>query len=55
MERSAHAACCLGYGGDHIHLLITGGLGRDNKALNDVWLFSLSLKKWREVRFDLIC
>ena len=46
--RSAHAACCLG---DHIHLLVTGGLGRNGKVLKDVWLFNLSLKKWKEVRF----
>ena len=48
--RSGHAACCLGYGGDHIHLLVTGGIGRDNKLLNDIWLFNPSLKKSKEVR-----
>ena len=50
VERSIHAACCLGYAGDHIHLLVTGGRGRDDKALRDIWLFDLSLKKWKEVR-----
>ena len=49
-ERSHHAACCIGYAGDHIHLLVSSGVGRDGKTLNDVWLFDLSLKKWREVR-----
>ena len=48
--RSSHAACCLGYTGDHIHLLVTGGIGRGNKLLNDNWLFNLSLRKWKEVR-----
>ena len=50
MERCYHAACCIGYNGDHIHLLVSGGIGGDYKPLNDVWLFELSLKKWREVR-----
>ena len=49
--RSAHAACCLGYAGDHIHLLVTGGVGRNGKLIKDIWLFNLSLKKWKEVRF----
>ena len=48
--RDGHTACCLGYAGDHIHLLVTGGRGRDDKALRDIWLFDLSLKKWKEVR-----
>ena len=50
VERWSHAACCLGYAGDHIHLLVTGGLGSDDKPLKDVWLFDVSLKKWKEVR-----
>ena len=54
VERDAHAACCLGYAGDHIHLLVTGGLGKDNKTLRDIWLFNLSLKKWKEVRHIIV-
>ena len=50
--RCNHAACCLGYAGDHIHLLVTGGVDRDNKLLNDTWLFNMSSKKWREVRHN---
>ena len=50
--RNAHAACCIGYAGDHIHLLVSGGRDRNGKPLNDVWLFDLSLKKWREVRLS---
>ena len=49
MERSAHKAYRLGYAGNHIHLLVTAGRGRDDKALRDIWLFNLSLKKWKEV------
>ena len=53
--RSVHAACCLGYAGDHIHLLVTGGRDRNEKVLNDVWLFNLSLKKWKEVSILMYC
>ena len=52
--RNDHATCCLGYAGDHIHLLVTGGLGKDNKALRDIWLFNLSLKNWKEVRHIIV-
>ena len=48
--RDNHAACCLGYAGDHIHLLVTGGRGGGGKTPRDIWLFDLSLKKWKEVR-----
>ena len=38
-ERSFHAACCLGYDGDHPHLLIHGGKGNDGEALNDIYTY----------------
>ena len=47
-ERSAHAACRVGHAG-HTYLLITGGRDRNDKALKDMWLFNLLLKKWSEV------
>ena len=50
VERLGHAACCLGYAGDHIHLLITGGMDRDGKPQKDIWLFDLLFNKWKEVR-----
>ena len=50
VARLHHVACCIGNAGDHIHLVVSGGRGRENKPLNDVWLFDLSLKKWKEVR-----
>ena len=50
MERSGHAACCIGCSGDHVHLLISGGLGSDDKALKDMWLFDVTSNKWKEVR-----
>ena len=53
-ERDVHAACCLGYDGDHPHLLIHGGSGKDNKALNDMWLFNLSSRKWQEVTIQVV-
>ena len=49
VERSEHAACCLGYAGNYAHILITGGMSKDGKPLKDIWLFDLSCKKWREV------
>ena len=52
--RASHAACCLGYAGSHIHLLVNGGIDRNRKVLKDVWLFDLSLKKWKEVRLIII-
>ena len=50
VARTDHAACCIGYAGDHIHLLVSGGTDRDDKPLNDVWMFDLSWMKWKEVR-----
>ena len=47
--RYLHAAVCLGYGGDHPQLLVTGGHGSDH-TLNDVWLLEVQSGRWREVR-----
>ena len=49
MGRTRHAAVCLGYGGDHPQLLITGGLDDGNKVLSDSWILDLQSGKWREV------
>ena len=46
--RYSHAAVCLGYGGDHPQLLVTGGLG--NGVLSDVWMLDVQSGRWREVR-----
>ena len=47
--RSRHAAVCLGYGGDHPQLLVTGGIdGRSFRS--DVWLLDVQSGRWREVR-----
>ena len=47
--RSFHAAVCLGYGGDHSQLLVTGGFdGR--RVMSDVWLLDVQSGRWREVR-----
>ena len=48
--RYDHAAVCLGYGGDHPQLLVTGGLGSDLDVLSDVWLLDVQSWRWREVR-----
>ena len=48
-RRSEHAAVCLGYGGDHPQLLVTGGSGSED-VLSDVWLLDVQSGRWREVR-----
>ena len=47
--RADHAACCLGFGSQHPHLLVTGGLDNDDKALGDAWLFDVTNRRWKEV------
>ena len=47
--REDHAAVCLGYGGDHPQLLVTGGFD-GNSVLSDVWLLDVQSGRWREVR-----
>ena len=47
--RSGHAACCLGFGSKHPHLLVTGGVDNDDKTLRDAWLFDVTNRKWKEV------
>ena len=49
-KRYKHAAVCLGYGGDHPQLLVTGGWGRGGDVLSDVWLLDVQSGRWREVR-----
>ena len=48
--RSAHPTICLGYGGDHPHLLVLGGYGDGLRTLYDVWLLDIQSMKWKEVR-----
>ena len=48
--RSSHAAVCLGYGGDHPQLLVTGGWTGGVDVLRDVWLLDVQSGRWREVR-----
>ena len=43
--RSSHAAVCLGYGGDHPQLLVTGGVGSGGNVLSDMWLLNLQSGK----------
>ena len=47
--RSWHAGCCLGYGGQHPHLLVAGGRDDDGKTLGDAWLFDVINRRWKEV------
>ena len=47
--RYGHAAVCLGYGGDHPQILVTGGWASFG-VLSDVWLLDVQSGRWREVR-----
>ena len=51
VRRYGHAAVCLGYGGDHPQLLVTGGYD-GTTSLSDVWLLDLQSGRWREVRVN---
>ncbi len=55
MGRSSHAAVCLGFGGDHPQLLVTGGVDDDLNTLNDVWTLDINSWRWREVRVCDCC
>ena len=48
--RDEHAAVCLGYGGDHPQLLVTGGWAGGGDVLSDVWLLDVQSGRWKEVR-----
>ena len=48
--RLFHATVCLGYGGNHPQLLVSGGMDNDKNVLGDMWIFDVESKKWREVR-----
>ena len=51
-ESSSHAACCLNYGQQHPQLLVTGGVNRQGKALEDAWVLDVDSGKWRKVRLN---
>ena len=56
-ERAGHIATCLGYGGQHKYLLISGGVGSSNKTLHDLWLLDFQSGLWEQVRttcYDLV-
>ena len=52
VERSAHAACCLNYGEENPHLLVTGGVDKDGNTLQDAWILDVNSGRWREVSGD---
>ena len=49
VERGGHVAVCLGYGGDNLKLLVTGGVDANYVTLSDVWILDLDSRKWKEV------
>ena len=53
MSRRNHIAACLGYGGQHQRLLISGGYGGGH-ILDDMWLLDPQSGRMEEVRTELI-
>ena len=47
--RIHHVAVCLGHGGDHPQLLVTGGIDDTEKILSDAWLLDFYSGRWTEV------
>ena len=47
--RNRHAATCLGFGGDHPHLLVTGGWNDSLNTLSDAWTLDIESRRWKEV------
>ena len=48
--RSNHIAVCLGYGGQHKTVLISGGVGAGHEVYGDMWLLDPVSGTWKEVR-----
>ena len=49
VKRRNHVAACLGYGGQHPQLFISGGIDSSYKVLDDIWLWDPKSNKWKEV------
>ena len=54
MGRDYHIAACLGSGGHHQRLLISGGRDDDLDTLDDMWLLDPQSGRMEEVRTELI-
>jgi len=48
-KRSHHIAVCLGYGGQHKRVLISGGLGITDNVFSDVLILDPESGKWEKV------
>ena len=48
-----HIAACLGYGGQHKKVLVSGGWNGDN-VISDTWLLDPQSWRWEEVRRELL-
>ena len=49
MGRSGHIATCLGYGGQHKTVLISGGGDDKWETLDDLWLLDIESGRCEEV------
>ena len=54
IEREGHAAVCLGYGGDHPQLLVTGGVDSHLVVKHDIWMLDLQSGRWRELKVRVV-
>lgn len=50
MMMGQHAACCLGFGTDCPHLLISGGRIKQETVLEDMWILDINKRQWKLVR-----
>ena len=53
MERSRHAALCLGFGGDQPQLLVIGGTKEGGELLSDAWLLDIRSQTWQEKKLPV--
>ena len=52
-RREDHIATCLGYGGQHQRLLISGGVGCNGVKYDDMWLMDPQSGRMEKVRMNL--
>ena len=53
MGRDSHIAACLGYGGQHQRLLISGSNGFGGITYDDMWLMDPQSGRMEKVRMNL--
>ena len=49
MRMGHHAACCLGFNTENLHLVMSGGRIKHELPSNDIWILNLATSTWKEV------